>query len=126
MTASDVDWPSRLRDLRDRLDYVLDTTTRHAAGDVTAEDWAAACEALAQSFAALRPLARDAAPVGKTPEIARLLAEIGSRVQTLGELQARLSGTVRQALARLLPNDDLQAYASLGRTRSGFGRGGYG
>lgn len=126
MTASGVDWPQTLRDLRDRLDQALEITTRHAAGEVDAEQWVAACGALAQSFAALRPLMRDAVPGSATPEVMRLIADIGSRVQTLGDLQARLSGTARQALAQLLPQDDLQAYARLGRPRAGPGPGGYG
>lgn len=123
MDTSGIDWPQTLRDLRDQLDKTLDLTTRHAAGEVDSQQWLAACGVLAQSFTALRPALAQATDSSVTTEIALLIADIGARIEMLGDLQARLAGSARLALAQLLPQDDLQAYANLGRKR--LGRTGY-
>ncbi len=124
---ADVDWTPALEGLRDRLDQALQVLTRHAAGEVDADAWVAACADLAQAFSSVRPLIPRPAPANRSADVAVLLADIGQRLLTLNDLQARLSGATRHALAQLLPQDDLQAYARLGRQRPGRGGvGGYG
>lgn len=124
---ADVDWKPALEGLRDRLDQTLLRLTQHAAGEVDADAWAAACADLAQAFAAVRPLIQRPPPANRPSDVAILLADIGQRLNTLNELQARLSAATRQAVAQLLPPDDLQTYARLGRQRSNrSGVGGYG
>ncbi len=101
-----------LQRLRTQLDATLAAATQHAGGAIDAQAWAQACAALADAVSALRSghaaLTHDAVT-------ATLLAEIGTRIQTLLELQTRLDAANRQALAQLLPQDALQAYAQLGR-----------
>ncbi|MDM7456402.1 MAG: hypothetical protein P3W97_003905 [Tepidimonas sp.] len=124
---ADADWRSALEGLRDRIDQTLQLLTRHAAGELDADAWAAACADLAQAFLAVRPMIQSHAPAHRPADVAILLADIGQRLQTLNDLQARLSGASRHALAQLLPQDDLQAYTRLGRQHPGrTGVGGYG
>jgi len=125
MAAPSSDWPTTLRNLKDRLDQTLDAAVQHAAGQVDADRFAQACQALAQAFAAARP-ATGAAPAARSAEVDRLLGEIATRLNTLGDLQGRLSAGTRQALAQLLPQDALQDYARLGQSARGPRRGGYG
>jgi hypothetical protein len=122
MTACRGDPLTLLREAHERLGQVLQLAPRHAAGDVDADQWVAACAALAQAFVSMRDAWGGSAPSqAAAPEAARLLEDIGNRLQLLQELQARLSGSTRTALAQLLPQDALQAYTQLGRSR----RGGY-
>ncbi|MEW6694065.1 MAG: hypothetical protein AB1371_03785 [Pseudomonadota bacterium] len=127
MTSAETDWPAKLQALRQQLDHTLALAARHAGGEVDAQEWAHACAALAQAFADVRSWAQAGrVQPPPTPEVAALLSDIGQRMQWLHEQQARLSAANRQALAQLLPQDDLQAYTQLGRRRPGVGRGGYG
>ena len=116
-----------LRTASERLDHVLQLAPRHAAGDVSADQWVAACAALAQAFVSVRDAwSRFGRGQDAAPEALRLLEDIGNRLQQLQDMQARLSGSTRMALAQLLPQDALQAYTQLGRSRPGLGRSGYG
>lgn len=125
--APDTDGLGTLRRLRDRLDETLTLTTRHAAGEIDADRWLAGVAELAQAFTAVRARlsAAGQGPV-RTAEADRLLGEIGQRLRLLAELQGRLSASARLALGQMLPQDDLNAYASLGRQRLSGRRGGYG
>lgn len=116
-----------LREAHEQLGHVLQLAPRHAAGEVDTDQWVSACAALAQAFVAVRDAwGRSGPGQAAAPEAARLLEDIGNRLQLLQELQARLSGSTRMALAQLLPQDALQAYSQLGRSRPTMGRGGYG
>lgn len=95
--------------LRD-VDAAVLAATRHAAGEVDAQAFAAACERLARAFVEHRPALLASAQGLPAP----LLQQLGQRLQTLHELHARLSAQARGALAALLPQDTLQEYARLG------------
>ncbi|MCX7691789.1 hypothetical protein Ttaiw_00452 [Tepidimonas taiwanensis] len=125
--APNTDGLDKLRHLRDRLDEALNLTTRHAAGEIDADGWLAGIAELAHAFTAVRAQlpAVGQAPA-RTAEVNRLLDEIGQRLRLLAELQGRLSASARLALGQMLPQDDLNAYASLGRQRLPGRRGGYG
>lgn len=125
--ARETDWSGTLRKLRDRLDETLTLTTRHAAGEIDADRWLASVAELAQVFAAVRArLPTVGQGSARTAETDRLLGDIGQRLRLLAEMQGRLSASARLALGQILPQDDLNAYASLGRQRTPGRRGGYG
>lgn len=103
---------STLQDLVRQTQATLTIATRHAAGELDADALASACERLARAFVQARPvLGKLAADPGNMAAV----RELQGQLQTLHELQARLSGQARAALATLLPQDTLQEYARLGQ-----------
>ncbi|TSE26881.1 hypothetical protein Tsedi_00590 [Tepidimonas sediminis] len=111
MQPAPTDPVTTLEGLLRELDAALETATRHAAGQLDADAFAAACERLAHAFVQARPLLAALREAPPAPLVERLAA----RLQTLHELQARLDAQARAALQTLLPQDALQAYARLGQ-----------
>ncbi|MCS6811798.1 MAG: hypothetical protein NZ694_11150, partial [Tepidimonas sp.] len=103
---------SVLQDLVRQTQATLTIATRHAAGELDADALASACERLARAFVQARPVL---AHLTASPGNRAALRELQGQLQTLHELQARLSAQARAALATLLPQDALQEYARLGQ-----------
>ncbi|TSE34799.1 hypothetical protein [Tepidimonas charontis] len=119
MTAT-ADVSALMKRLRAQLDDALALAAQHAGGAADAQAWVDACAALARTASELRPWLTQAGNIRHDDTTARLLSDIGTRMQTLLELHTRLEAANRQALSQLLPQDTLQAYARLGRSaRSG-------
>lgn len=103
---------STLQELVCQTQATLAVVTRHAAGELDADALASACERLARAFVQARPVL---AHLAASPGNRAALRELQGQLQTLHELQARLSAQARAALATLLPQDALQEYARLGQ-----------